>query len=287
MKIAWIGTGVMGTAMARHLAEAGHEVRVYNRTPSKAEALEPICKAVTSIAEALEGAEACFSIVGFVADVEDVYFREAGILDSAPKGCLLCDMTTSSPALARRIAEAAEARGLESFDAPVTGGDRGAREARLSIMVGGSKSGFEKLRPLLVPMAQAINYMGEAGTGQEMKLANQMAIGATISGLAEALSFAKQKGLDLNQVLDVINNGSAASWQSANMGPKMIAGDYVPGFFVKHLIKDLRLGQENSGDLDLPVSRSALEQYLKLEAAGFGESGTQAIIEAYRDNEEA
>lgn len=286
MKIAWIGTGVMGAPMASHLAEAGHEVTVYNRSRAKAEALAPRCRVAETIEEAVRGAEVVFTIVGFVKDVEEVYLGEKGILASATPGTVICDMTTSSPKLAVRIAEEATKRGLVAVDAPVTGGDLGAKQGTLSIMVGGEKSAYEKLLPLLEKLGKAITYMGEAGTGQHAKLANQMAIAGAIAGCAEALSYAGSHGLHPEAVLRVINNGSAASWQSQNMGAKMLSEDYAPGFYIKHFMKDLRLGQEERGEMSYPLAREVLAHYEALtQDAAYLDYGTQAIIDYYKKQE--
>ncbi len=284
MKLAFIGTGVMGSAMALNLAKAGHDVHVYNRTRSKALALEPNCKCEDSIALCVKGADVIFSIVGFVKDVEEIYFADYGILANAEKGAILCDMTTSSPDLAIHIYEQAKSRGLFSLDAPVTGGDKGAKEATLSIMVGGDKDIFDKVLPLFKHMGQAVNYLGEAGSGQYMKLSNQLAIAGALSGIAEALSFAESKGLDTETVLDVIVNGSAESWQARNNGPKMLNKDYAPGFFIKHFIKDLSLAQEAASGLNLKIASETLKSLRELADKGHEDLGTQALIEYYRNN---
>lgn len=281
MRIGFIGTGVMGRPMALHLAEAGHELKVYNRSYAKAKALEPKVQAVTSVAEAVRDAEAVFSIVGFVRDVEETYLGPNGVLANCPSSCTVCDMTTSSPDLAKRIADKAAARGVMALDAPVTGGEKGAIEGSLSIMVGGPEEAFQRLKPCLELMGATLTYMGGSGCGQHAKLANQLSIAAALAGTAESLSYAAKHGLNLDAMLNVIVHGSAASWQAQNMGPKMIRGDYAPGFFIKHLIKDLNLGQEAREDLNLPVGAAVLEILRGLQAAGYGDEGTQAIIRAY------
>ncbi len=282
MKIAFIGTGVMGAPMASHLAKSGHEVHVYNRTASKARALEPQCVFAETIAECVKDVDVVFSIVGFVKDVEEVYLSEGGIIANAKPGTIICDMTTSSPSLAKKIYKHASERGLFALDAPVTGGDKGAREAALSIMVGGDKEVFDKVLPLFKVMGKAVNYMGAAGSGQNMKLANQVAIAGAIAGIAEAISFAKMKNLDLETMLDVIVNGSASSWQAANNGAKMLVHDFAPGFFIKHFIKDLKLAQDEKEDLSIPLAKSVLDIYQDLADKGLGDLGTQAIIEYYK-----
>lgn len=281
MKIGFIGTGVMGFPMARHLAEAGHELTVYNRSAAKAERCADFARVAPTIREAVADAEVVFSIVGFVTDVEHVYLGQGGIVESVRPGTIICDMTTSSPDLAVRITKEAAKRGVIALDAPVTGGDRGAKEGTLSIMVGGEEAAYEKIKPLLGAMGKTLTYMGEAGCGQHAKLANQMAIAGAIGGLAEALSYAESHGLDGQRVLNVLNGGSASSWQSQNMGPKMLAGDFAPGFYIKHFIKDLRLGQLGRGTLDLPISATVLALYEKLLEEGHGDEGTQAILKRY------
>ncbi len=280
-KVAWIGTGVMGAPMARHLAEAGYQVSVFNRSPQKAEALSDCARVCQTIADAVCEADAVFTIVGFETDVASVYLGADGILTHAPKGALLCDMTTSSPDLARRIAKEAQALGLHALDAPVTGGDLGAKNASLSIMVGGEKEDYDLLLPLFQKLGKSVCYMGASGSGQDMKLANQLAIAGALAGICEALSYAKSKGLDLMSVHQVINHGSAHSWQGEHNGAKMIEDDMQPGFFLKHFIKDLRLGQENAGTLQLPIGQKVLEMCQALAEKGFGDSGTQVLFKAY------
>lgn len=282
MKIAFIGTGVMGKPMAGHLAEAGHQVTVYNRTREKALSCEFAERVADTIADAVKDAEVVFSIVGLVKDVEEVYLSPQGILANAPKGCIVCDMTTSSPSLAVKIAREAETRGVHALDAPVTGGDKGAIEGKLSIMVGGPREIYEKLLPCFKAMGSTITYMGENGNGQHAKLANQITIAGALASCAEAIRYAQTHGLDTEAMLQVINNGSAASWQSQNNGPKMLNGDYAPGFRIRHLIKDLRLGQEEKGELDLPLAAKVLHELETLEKRDLGDQGTQAIIEYYK-----
>lgn len=281
-KIAWIGTGVMGKPMALHLAKNGHNLTVYNRTHEKALALKEHCEVATSIAEAVKDADVIFTIVGMPYDVEEVYFGNNNIFDNAKQGAILIDMTTSSPTLAKRIAEEAIKKGMHSLDSPVTGGDLGAINGTLSVMVGGSEDIFNSVEPLIKCFSKAITYMGEAGNGQYAKLTNQMCIAGAIVSTAEALTFASSKGLDLNKMLNVINNGSAQSWQAQNMGPKMVEGNYDPGFFIKHFVKDLRLGIEESSDVNTSLTQLALEQYEKLIEFGYEDKGTQAILDFYK-----
>jgi 3-hydroxyisobutyrate dehydrogenase len=225
MKIGFIGTGVMGKPMALHLADAGYDVTVYNRTFEKAKALEPKCVAVKDLKDAVKDKDVIFSIVGYPKDVEETYLE---VFKYAKKGAILVDMTTSSPTLAKKLTVQALKHDLIMLDAPVTGGDIGAINATLSIMVGGDEKTYEMILTMLEKMGKTITYMGQAGNGQHAKLANQTAIAGAISGVAEALFYAKSKGLDQEKMLRVITGGSASSWQAQNNGPKMIIKDYKP-----------------------------------------------------------
>lgn len=278
MKIAWIGTGVMGKPMALHLADAGYDVTCYNRTYTKALALEPRAKATQNIQDCVKNADVIFSIVGYPSDVRDTYNE---VFKHAKKGAILVDMTTSSPTLAIELEKEANIQGFVMLDAPVTGGDLGAINATLSIMVGGDEKAFNTITPLLERMGKTITYMGKPGSGQHAKLANQTAIAGAIAGVAEAMMYAKDKDLDPFLMLKVITGGSASSWQAQNNGPKMMKHDYAPGFFVKHYLKDLRLVLEEKKDLSLPVVEQVTKAYQFLSDHGFNEEGTQAIIEYY------
>lgn len=280
-KIAWIGTGVMGKPMALHLAKAGYDVSVYNRTFSKAQAVGEEVTAFDNIKDCVKDADVIFTIVGFPSDVKEVYLGENGILEHAKTGAIVIDMTTSSPSLAKEIYRAAQLKQIRALDAPVTGGDLGAINATLSIMVGGEERTYQEVAELLDHLGQTVTYMGPAGNGQHAKLANQISIAGAIAGTAEALSYAKSHNLDLHLMLRVINNGSAASWQSQNNGPKMIVHDKSAGFFIKHFIKDLRLSQQEKKHIDLPVTKLVLEEFESLEDEGYGDFGTQAIIDYY------
>lgn len=276
--VAWIGTGVMGKPMALHLANAGYEVSAYNRTFEKAKAMEPKVHAFKSIEETVKNADVVFTIVGYPKDVESVYEE---IMKYAKKGAILVDMTTSSPSLAVSLSKKAHEMGYEMLDAPVTGGDLGAINGTLSIMVGGNKDIYDEVYPLLEVMGKTINYMGKNGNGQHAKLANQAAIAGAISATAEALHYANYHEIDMNTMLNVIVGGSASSWQAANNGPKMIQKDYAPGFFVKHFLKDLKLILDEKGPLYLPVVENVTKMYQVLSDNGYSEDGTQAIIEYY------
>lgn len=268
----------MGAPMASHLADAGHKVFVYNRTYEKAVKLEPKVTAVKNIKEGLPLVDVVFSIVGYPSDVKEVYDI---VIPNAKKGTILVDMTTSSPSLAKSLYNLAREKDLYMLDAPVTGGDLGAINATLSIMVGGNKEVFEQVKPLLEKMGKTITYMGSEGTGMTAKLCNQTVIAGNILGIAEALILAKEKGLDVQAMYQVIAGGSASSWQAVNNGKKMIEKDYEPGFFVKHYLKDLKLAMEEKGDLPLNILEQATKAYQILADHGFHDKGTQSIIEAY------
>jgi 3-hydroxyisobutyrate dehydrogenase len=278
VKILWIGTGVMGAPMAKHLLEAGHEIYGYNRTPKKAKALEPDIKFCDDIKTCIKDVDIVFTIVGYPSDVKEVYDV---LLEEAKPRTILVDMTTSSPTLAKEIYEKAKKKNIDVLDAPVTGGDLGAINGTLSIMVGGDFHIYEKVLPLFQYMGKTITYMGEAGSGMYAKLVNQTVIAGNIMGISEGLMLAKQKNLDLESMLSVITGGSANSWQAANNGKKMIEKDYEPGFFVKHFLKDLKLAMDEKENLDLKVLEIATKAYETLSSKGFSEKGTQAIIEYY------
>ncbi len=277
-KIAWIGTGVMGKPMALHLANAGYQIKAYNRSYDKAAALAPLVTPCQTIQEAVHDADIIFSIVGYPADVSEVY---QSVFRYAPRGALCVDMTTSSPALAKQLAVTAEELGFVMVDAPVTGGDIGAINATLSIMVGGPIDAFDSLLPLFEKLGKRITYMGLAGAGQYAKLANQITIAGAIAGVAEALTFAQLKHLDLVSMLAVITGGSASSWQAQNNGPKMITHDYAPGFYIKHFLKDLNLAIAEKGDFPLPILENVQRIYDQLATLHRADEGTQAIIEYY------
>ncbi|MFW5742061.1 MAG: NAD(P)-dependent oxidoreductase [Spirochaetota bacterium] len=284
MKIAFIGTGVMGKSMAGHLLSAGHDLTVYNRTKSKAQELVDGGAAwADSPGEAAKNAEVVFTIVGFPQDVEEVYFGDAGILDRAAEGSILVDMTTSRPELAVRIAETAVEKGMQALDAPVSGGDVGAREARLSIMVGGPQTAYDTVKPLFDLMGANIVLQGPAGSGQHTKMCNQIAIAAGMLGVCESMAYAKASGLDPETVLESIASGAAGSWSLSNLAPRMIGGNFAPGFYVKHFIKDLNIAIESAEamNLDLPGLALARRLYVELAEAGGENDGTQALFKLY------
>ena len=277
MKICWIGTGVMGASMVKNCIMNGHEANVYNRTFSKAKVCEQFgAKAFENLKDALEGCEAVFTIVGYPKDVEEVYNT---IFEVCPKGTIAVDMTTSAPSLAVKLAEEGKKYGIDVLDAPVSGGDTGAKNASLSIMAGGDKAAFDKVLPLFECMGKNIVYMGKAGSGQHTKMANQVAIAGTIAAVNEALAYSKAVDLDPDNVLSAISAGAAGSWQMSNNGPKMLKHDDFAGFFIKHFIKDMRLAQKEASDrgLKLEVLDEVLKIYEQLSTEGCDDFGTQSI----------
>lgn len=281
-RVAFIGTGVMGRPMARNLIEAGYGLAVHNRTPGRAKDLVAGgAHWAASVADAVTGADFVVSIVGFPDDVRRVYLGPGGVLDVAPRGAVAIDMTTSEPSLARELWELGRERGIAVLDAPVSGGDVGARDASLSIMVGGDRDAFEAARPLLAAMGRTVVFQGPAGSGQHTKLANQIAIASTIVGVMEALAYARRAGLDPDRVLESIGAGAAASWTMSNLYPRVVAGDLAPGFYVRHFLKDIRIALAEARAMGLDLSGLALAGglYEVLDAAGKGDLGTQAVYE--------
>ena len=285
-KVGFIGVGIMGKSMVRNLMKAGYELHIFARTRAKVE--DVIGEGAVfheSIAECVRDCEAVITIVGFPNDVEEVYFEGGNILDSAMPGAYLIDMTTTSPMIAEKIYEEGTKKGFHVLDAPVTGGDTGAKAGTLSILVGGEKEDYEACMPLFEAMGTNINYQGKAGCGQHAKLANQIMIAGTLSGVCEALTYAKAKGLDLETVLNSVSTGAAGSKQLDTFGPKILAGEYAPGFFMKHFIKDMKLAltEANRSNLSLDVLSQVLANYVLLEAERYGELGTQALIKYYEE----
>ena len=283
-KIGFIGVGIMGKSMVRNLMKAGYELHIYARTKSKVtDVIEEGAVFHESIADCVKGCEAVITIVGFPKDVEEVYFEEGGILAHAEKGAYLIDMTTTSPQLAEKIYKEGKEKGFHVLDAPVTGGDTGAKAGTLSILVGGEREDYESCHSLFEAMGTNINYQGKAGCGQRAKLANQIMIAGTLSGVCEALTYAKAKGLDLETLLKSVATGAAGSKQLDTFGPKIIEENYEPGFFMKHFIKDMKLAliEANMSDISLEVLSLVLSNYEQLEAEGFGNLGTQALMKYY------
>jgi 3-hydroxyisobutyrate dehydrogenase len=285
--VAFVGTGVMGASMAGHLLAAGYRVVVFNRTRARADSL--LAQGAIwadSPGEAASGADVVISMVGYPADVEAIYFGSAGIIERAPAGAVLVDMTTSSPTLAETIAAAASARGLTALDAPVSGGDIGARNATLTIMVGGDEPSFLAVEPLLRVMGANVVLQGGPGAGQHTKMANQVAIAGSMLATVESLSYADAAGLDTRRVLQSIGAGSAASWSLANLAPRILNGDFAPGFYVKHFVKDMRIALESAAEMGivLPGLSAAKRLYDVLETNGGADLGTQALWLLYADD---
>lgn len=284
-KVGFIGVGIMGKSMVRNLMKAGFEVAIYTRTKAKVE--DVIGEGAVwcdTVGECAAGRDAVITIVGYPADVEEVYFGEKGILANAKSGAYLIDMTTSSPRLAVRIYEAAKEAGLHAIDAPVTGGDGGAKAGTLTILAGGDRDAFDACMPLFEAMGKNINYEGKAGNGQHTKMCNQIAIAGAISGACEALAYAKGAGLDVQTMLDSISTGAAGSAQMSNVIPRILQDDFNPGFFIKHFIKDMKLAKEGAeaADVKLGTLSYVLGMYEQLAEEGLGDLGTQALIKYYQ-----
>lgn len=280
-RIGWIGTGVMGRSMCGHLMAKGYQATIYSRTRDKAADL--IAKGAawaSSPKEVAEKSDVIFSIVGFPADVREVILGTQGALAGAKAGSVIVDMTTSEPSLAREIDAAARAKGIFSLDAPVSGGDIGARNAALSIMVGGEATVVEAVRPLFECMGKSIIHQGAIGAGQHTKMVNQILIAGNMVGVCEALMYAFRAGLDVEKVLQTVGGGAAGSWSLNNLGPRILKGDYEPGFFVEHFIKDMGIALSEAKAMGLVVPGLALvhQLYLAVQAQGMGRKGTQALI---------
>ncbi len=279
--VGFVGVGVMGRGMISNLIGAGYPVHVYTRTKAKADSvLDKGAIWHDTLAEVAEAADVTITIVGYPKDVEEVYFADSGILAHAREGSYLIDMTTSKPSLAKRIYEAAKEQGLRALDAPVSGGDVGAREGRLSIMVGGDKADFDEVLPVLEAMGTNIVLQGPAGAGQYTKMSNQIVIASNMLGICEALVYAMKSGLDATTVLKSIATGAAGSWGLTNLGPRIIKGDFAPGFYVKHFIKDMGIAIESAEEmgLDLKGLKLAKSLYDELAAMGDADLGTQALF---------
>ncbi len=287
MRIGFIGLGVMGSGMVKNLMKHGYEVYGFTRTKAKA---EPLIKDGMHYDEdrqhLAQNSDVVITMVGFPQDVEDVYLSENGLLNNMKEGTYVIDMTTSSPDLAMKIYEAAKKKGIHALDAPVSGGDSGAQAGTLSIMVGGDQADFEAMHPLFEAMGSTIIHEGAAGFGQHTKMANQIAIAGTLAGTAEAISYAKAAGLDLNLMMDTITKGAAGSWQLENLGRKMLADDYNPGFYIKHFIKDMKIADSEA--LSRHLTLKVLETVLSMDESlkeRYGDLGTQALIKYYEDKQ--
>ena len=280
MKIAWLGTGIMGFSMCSHLLKNNYQVSAYNRSKEKADPLKELgAKICTSVAEAVADADYIFSIVGYPQDVYEVILGADGAINNAKKGAVLVDMTTSKPSLAQEIYENAKDKGLFALDAPVSGGDKGAKAGTLAIMVGGDKDVFEKTKPLFACMGKTIEYMGTSGLGQHTKMANQILIAGNMAGAVEALLYATKAGLDLDQVIDVIGSGAAGSVAINDLGRRIAKNDFAPGFFIKHFIKDMGIALEESAKmgLSLPALGIINQFYQAARSLDYMEDGTQAL----------
>jgi 2-hydroxy-3-oxopropionate reductase len=283
-KIGFIGLGIMGAAMAGHLLDAGFELSVYNRTKSKGDALVARgAKYCSSPGACARGQDVVITIVGYPKDVEEIYLGADGILANLSTGAYAVDMTTSSPALAERIYEEAKKRGIYALDAPVTGGDIGARNASLNILVGGSEAAYEAMRPIFSVMGKNIIYEGGAGAGQKTKAANQIAIAGALAGACEAFAYARAAGLDTEKVFASISGGAAASFQMSHMIRMALDGNFAPGFMIKHFVKDMTIGAETSKEygVDLPILEQVLCEARTLEEHGGGADGTQSLLRWY------
>lgn len=282
-RIGWIGTGVMGGSMCSHLLAAGYEVAVWNRTRSRAADLEAGgARWLGSAGEVGAASDVVFTMLGHPQDVRDVLLGAEGVLAAVAPGAVLVDMTTSDPALAAEVAEEAERRGVSALDAPVSGGDVGARNATLSIMVGGDAATFAAVRPCFELMGTTVVHQGGPGSGQRTKLVNQVLIAGNVVAVCEALLLAHRAGLDVEAVLASVSTGAAGSWSLSNLAPRMLADDMAPGFFVDHFVKDLGLALAEAQRLQLALPGLALahQLYVALQAQGHGRAGTQALVHA-------
>lgn len=280
-KVGWIGTGIMGCSMCRNVMKDGYETYVYNRSQEKAAPLEEeganICG---SPGEVALNSDVIFTIVGFPDDVREVYFGDSGILRGVSEGDIVVDMTTSEPSLAVEIYDEARSRGVSSVDAPVSGGDVGAREGKLSVMVGGEKETVNRIMPLLELMGTNIVYQGQAGSGQHTKMCNQIMVAGEMIGMCETLLYAHRSGLDLETMLESVGKGAASCWLLDNLAPRIVKEDYSPGFFVEHFIKDMSIALKEADRLNIRLPGLSLvrDLYKKTGELGHGRSGTQALI---------
>jgi 3-hydroxyisobutyrate dehydrogenase len=283
MRIGFIGLGIMGRPMAKHLIEAGHTLTVWNRSrPGIDEVVAAGASAASSPADVAAKSEVVFTMVGDSPDVEAVSIGPGGIVEGAEPGLIHIDCTTMSPAVARQLAEAYAAKGVEFLDAPVSGGEGGAINATLSIMVGGKPEVFAKVKPLLEVVGKTITHCGPVGAGQTVKLCNQVAVAVTNMAVCEALALSAKAGVSRKTMLDAISGGAASSWQLLNLGPKMVDGDFRPGFKVWHQQKDLRHALDLAREIDLPLPATALvaQLFATVAADGHKEAGTQALVKA-------
>ena len=279
-KVGWIGTGVMGHSMCGHLLKAGYSVSLYTRTRDKAaDLLGRGASWYATPREVAQRSDFIFTMVGFPSDVRQVYLEEDGILNGARSGAIVCDMTTSEPSLAVRIAEEAGRKSVASLDAPVSGGDIGAREAKLAIMVGGNRQTFDRVLPLFQKMGETIALMGGPGAGQHTKMANQIVIAGNMIGMVEALLYTQKAGLGMDAMIDIVGKGAAASWSLNNLGRRIAKGDLNPGFFIKHFVKDMGIALLEARQMNLALPGLALvnQFYISAQASGLENLGTQGL----------
>ncbi|MBI5948850.1 MAG: NAD(P)-dependent oxidoreductase [Chloroflexi bacterium] len=282
-RVGFVGLGIMGAPMAANLLKAGFALTVWNRTPSR---MEPLTKAGAAAADSPAGvaaaSEVTITCVSDSADVEEVMLGPGGVIEGAPVGSIAIDCSTIAPPVARGVHDALAARGVAMLDAPVSGGDAGAKAGTLAIMVGGDERVFERCRPIFEAMGKTIVHVGPAGSGQVVKACNQVAGGLNLLAMAEAIALARGAGVDPAKMLEVVSSGAAGSWMLANLGPRAIRGDFAPGFMVELMQKDLRIVQQTADGVHLPLPGTALVQQLfrVLEAQGRGRDGTQALVDA-------
>ncbi|MCB6530583.1 NAD(P)-dependent oxidoreductase [Enterococcus avium] len=284
MRIGFIGTGVMGKSIVKHFLAKGHEVMVYNRTKSKSDEL--VAQGAIwqeTPAEVTNASEIIFSMVGYPSDVEEIYYGANGIFSVEVKDKILVDLTTSTPTLAEKIYQTAKKEGAAALDAPVSGGDLGAQNGTLSIMIGGDQAVYDSVVPLFDIMGKSYSLQGKAGAGQHTKMANQIMIAGTMTGMTEMLVYAKAANLDVEKVLETLGGGAAQNWSMSNYAPRILKADYSPGFFVKHFIKDLKIALDEAEKmhLNLPATKLATELYERLADQGFDNDGTQALIKLW------
>jgi 3-hydroxyisobutyrate dehydrogenase len=283
--IGFIGTGVMGKSMAGHLLSAGYQLILYSRTKEKAgELLEKGAEWIETPKEMAEKADVIITMVGYPSDVEEIYLGENGLVTNGQPGSFFIDMTTSAPSLAMKIFEAARDKGIHMIDAPVSGGDVGAKEAKLSIMVGGVKEDFDSIKPVLNLLGTNIVYQGAAGAGQHTKMCNQIAIASNMIGVCEAVVYAEKAGLNPESVLKSITTGAAGSWSLSNLAPRMLNGNFEPGFYIKHFIKDMKIALDEAEHMEMKVPGLALAKSLYDQLVEMGEenSGTQALYKYWK-----
>jgi 3-hydroxyisobutyrate dehydrogenase len=283
--IGFIGTGVMGKSMAGHFLNAGYQVTVYTRTKEKADDLLEIGAVWSdSPSDVAKKSDVIFTIVGYPGDVEEIYLGADGLIANGKPGTYLVDMTTSTPSLAKKIYQQAKEKGMNALDAPVSGGDIGAREAKLAIMVGGDSEAFLEIEPLLNILGTNIVHQGEAGAGQHTKMCNQIAIASNMIGVSEAIIYAEKAGLDPETVLKSISTGAAGSWSLSNLAPRMINDNFEPGFYIKHFIKDMKIALDEAErmDMEVPGLSLAYSLYEQLAEKGEENSGTQALYKYWK-----